>query len=431
MSAGDSMTHPFSRREWLIAALIAAVVAGVVVYALVPRPTYLDSYYHYNAAARLAQGDGLTDLTLWTYLGLPPDLTLPATVTPSHLYWMPMSALLSGAAMAAFGVSMDAAQIPMVTCLAGALLVAVLAGGWVTQTRRGAWLALALAAASGGFVDMWGEIDTFAPYALFGGLALAAMVAGRDRGRLWLWAAAGILGGLGHLTRSDGLLLPIVGVLAALTAPRRRLLSAVAVAAGYGITMAPVVRAHDGRRRRAPAAGRIADRVLDRLRADFRVSVANAEPRRRRHRAAAAIAGRAAADQPRRVRRRAGQSAAVAVHAVGIVPRSPACMDHSRAVRAGAACRDDVRVRVAGGARRIVPRRCGACPVVGGADGVWRQCARAAVEPASTAPRHAELDRGCGSRAADRRLYDRVVDDAGIGRRARVHRGDPALRFRR
>lgn len=239
MSAGDSMTHPFSRREWLIAALIAAVVAGVAVYALVSRPTYLDSYYHYNAAARLAQGDGLTDLTLWTYLGLPPDLTLPATVTPSHLYWMPMSALLSGAAMAAFGVSMDAAQIPMVTCLAGALLVAVLAGGWVTQTRRGAWLALALAAASGGFVDMWGEIDTFAPYALFGGLALTAMVAGRDRGRLWLWAAAGILGGLGHLTRSDGLLLPIVGVLAALTAPRRRLLSAVAVAAGYGITMAP------------------------------------------------------------------------------------------------------------------------------------------------------------------------------------------------
>ncbi|MBC6957332.1 MAG: hypothetical protein DWB44_14260, partial [Chloroflexi bacterium] len=66
------MTHPFSRREWLIAALIAAVVAGVAVYALVSRPTYLDSYYHYNAAARLAQGDGLTDLTLWTYLGLPP-----------------------------------------------------------------------------------------------------------------------------------------------------------------------------------------------------------------------------------------------------------------------------------------------------------------------------------------------------------------------
>lgn len=233
------MSHPFSRRDWLVAGVIAVAVAVVLVYALVPRPTYLDSYYHYNAAARFARGEGLTDSALWTYLGLPPDLALPATVTPSHLYWMPMSALLSGVSMAVFGVSMDAAQIPIAACLAGALLVAVLAGGWVTQARRGAWLALALAILSGGFVDVWGEIDTFAPYALFGGLALAAVVAGRESGRLWLWAAAGVLGGLGHLTRSDGLLLPIVGVLAALTAPRRRFMYAAAVVFGYLLTMAP------------------------------------------------------------------------------------------------------------------------------------------------------------------------------------------------
>ncbi|MBK9125682.1 MAG: glycosyltransferase family 39 protein [Chloroflexi bacterium] len=233
------MTHPFLRRDWFIAALAAVIAAVVIVYMLVPRPTYLDSYYHYNAAARLAQGDGLTDMALWTHLGLPPELVLPATVTPSHLYWMPMSALLSGVSMAVFGVSMDAAQIPMAVCFAGALLVAVLAGGWVTQTRRGTWLALALAILSGGFVDVWGEIDTFAPYALFGGLALAAMIAARERGRVWLWAAAGVLGGLGHLTRSDGLLLPIVGVLAALSAPRGRYVSAAAVAVGYLLTMAP------------------------------------------------------------------------------------------------------------------------------------------------------------------------------------------------
>ena len=51
---GVTMIHPFTRRDWGIAAVCALLIAFVTVRALVPRPTYLDSFYHYNAAARLA-----------------------------------------------------------------------------------------------------------------------------------------------------------------------------------------------------------------------------------------------------------------------------------------------------------------------------------------------------------------------------------------
>ena len=231
------MIHPFSRRDWGIAAVCALLIAFVTVRALVPRPTYLDSFYHYNAAARLASGYGLTDRYVWVYLGLPPDAAQPITETPSHLYWMPMTSLLAGGFMAVFGQSFAVAQVPMALCLAGALLMAALAGGWIGGERRHAVLALVLMAASGTFADFWGEIDTFAPYALVGSAALAAIVMARERGRMAWWLVAGLLCGAGHLTRSDGLLLLIVALIVVLTSPRKA--GAAGLAAGYLAVMLP------------------------------------------------------------------------------------------------------------------------------------------------------------------------------------------------
>jgi 4-amino-4-deoxy-L-arabinose transferase-like glycosyltransferase len=73
--------------------------------------------------------------------------------------------------------------------------------------RRHALVALLVTACGGYFFNYWGEIDTFAPYALIGSSGLAALGLGAERGD-WRWfAVAGLLAGLGHLTRSDGLLL--------------------------------------------------------------------------------------------------------------------------------------------------------------------------------------------------------------------------------
>ena len=105
--------------------------------------------------------------------------------------------------------------------------------GWrIGGTARHAWVAGLLTLFSGFYTKFWGEIDTFAPYALVGSLCLVVMGVGRSdltaRPPLHsmerasrhtpqrlrrLWLIAGALAGLGHLTRADGLLLLIVGAL--------------------------------------------------------------------------------------------------------------------------------------------------------------------------------------------------------------------------
>jgi 4-amino-4-deoxy-L-arabinose transferase-like glycosyltransferase len=194
----------------------------------VQAPAYTDAHYHTNAATRVAAGQGLTELYLWTYLGAPD--ALPASgVFPSHLYWMPLTSLIAGAGMRVFGIDYAGAQTPNV------LLVAIMAGigywlGWrLGGSRRHAWMAGLITLSGGFFARYWGVIDTFAPYAVAGAGCLALMGLGsttpqaqinahdaemhrRARIQPWVWWMAGIGAGLGHLTRADGLLLLLVGV---------------------------------------------------------------------------------------------------------------------------------------------------------------------------------------------------------------------------
>lgn len=199
-----------SRREWLIVMLVALIGSAMLVR-IVVRPTYTDSFYHYNAAERLATGHGLTDTYLWTYIGQPEPTDTPVLITPSHLYWMPLTSILSGVSMALLGVDYRNAQIPLILCFAGAIVIAYHLGRRLGGTRRHAILAAWLTLFSAFFVRFWGEIDTFAPYALFGSMCLVALGYGLEyRSARW-FAIAGIMAGLGHLTRSDGLLLALVG----------------------------------------------------------------------------------------------------------------------------------------------------------------------------------------------------------------------------
>ena len=87
---------PMSRRDYLLFALVA-LIAAVVIVRLIQAPGYADAYYHFNAATRLASGQGLTDAYVWTYIGAPDRLPMP-----SHLYWMPLTSVIAGISMALF-----------------------------------------------------------------------------------------------------------------------------------------------------------------------------------------------------------------------------------------------------------------------------------------------------------------------------------------
>ncbi len=261
-----------NRRSFALFALIA-LVGAVLITRLIAAPGYTDVYYHLNAANRFASGQGLTDPYVWTYIGALDHLPMP-----SHLYWMPLTSLVAGISMKVFNApgNYAVAQLPFVLMFAATACVGYWLGWRIGGTSRHAWVAGLLTLFSGFYTKFWGEIDTFAPYALFGSLALVVMGLGLmdlvgagfkpaptgdvngarravpRRRIVIIWFAAGALSALGHLTRADGLLLVIVGAMVIVWMgaqkqmgrhaglPLQRILIAlVALAAGYLLVMLP------------------------------------------------------------------------------------------------------------------------------------------------------------------------------------------------
>jgi len=200
--------------------LSLAVRLGVAL--LIRRPGYMDAAYYAAGAVRLAQSGGLSEPFIWNYLDDPTGIP-----HPGFLYWMPFPSLLAAPLAALFPDSFFTLQLPF--ALLSALLPLVAFGlAWeVTGRRRTAWLAGLLTLFSGFFFPYWPLPETFAPFALFGSLAL--WLAGcrmqdarrrmQDAGR---WLLVGLLVGLAHLTRADGILLLPVVILPLLARPKSR-----------------------------------------------------------------------------------------------------------------------------------------------------------------------------------------------------------------
>lgn len=202
------------RFEHVAASMLLLLISFGVVYAFNDQPAYTDAYYHYNGATRLAEGAGFTETYLWNFINAPDEL--PAS---SHRYWMPATSVVSWLGMIFVGVHYAAAQVGLAFCLWGASLLAYFLAWDIGGTRRHAWLVSLLVPFNLFFTGNWGQTDTFAPYALFGAGALAAMgYATHNERRVFLWwMLAGAMAALGHLTRTDGLILLLIGWIILLT----------------------------------------------------------------------------------------------------------------------------------------------------------------------------------------------------------------------
>jgi len=204
--------------------------------AVIRHPGYTDAYYYFNAGQRLAQGKGLTDAALWTYIGAPAGLPVP-----SHLYWMPLTSLVSALPML-IAPTFDAAQIAYVPLFTALVLIATWLGQRVGGTRRAGWLAGLVMLFSGYFMPFWFTSDAFALYGVVGAAALIGMGRARESGS-WRWyALSGLCIGLAHLTRNDGLLLlPVLWIVALWPAHplRSRLIGAGTGTVAYLLVMTP------------------------------------------------------------------------------------------------------------------------------------------------------------------------------------------------
>jgi len=205
-----------SRRHWDLPLLLGlSLLTRLVAAALIPRPGYMDTAYYAAGAVRLAQGGGLSEPFIWNYLDDPAGLP-----HPGFLYWMPLPSLLAAPFAALLPGSFLALQFPF--ALLSALLPPIAYGLALgaTDRRCTAWLAGLLTLFSGFFFPYWTLPETFAPFALFGALAL--WLGGRRGLGGGGWLLVGALVGLAHLTRADGLLLLPVVALALLLFPSPR-----------------------------------------------------------------------------------------------------------------------------------------------------------------------------------------------------------------
>jgi 4-amino-4-deoxy-L-arabinose transferase-like glycosyltransferase len=192
---------------------LLSLAVRLVVASSIARPGYMDVAYYAAGAVRLAEGGGLSELFLWNYLDDPAGLP-----RPGFLYWMPLPAIVGAPFAVLFSGSFFALQLPFALLSALLPLLAYVVAWEAFGRRRAAWLAALFTLFSGYFVPYWSLPETFAPFALFGGLAL--WLAGRQRPQderemreAGYWLLIGVLTGLAHLTRADGvLILPVVAL---------------------------------------------------------------------------------------------------------------------------------------------------------------------------------------------------------------------------
>lgn len=230
------------RRRDLLLVVGLSLLVNAVAALLTSGPGYVDDSYYFNGGLRIATGAAqwpeLLEPYFWNYAAAPD--ALPA---PGFAYWQPLPSLLAalGIGMLRFLPPFRAAQVAFTLI---ATLIPVFAYLLAEQLgdRRHARVAGLLAVFSGVYVRYWSLPESFTPFAVSTSAALLLAGLGRQRGRWWTWLAAGVCGALAHLSRADGLLVPVVAGLVALlsgTPPRRRLGHALLVVLGYGLTMAP------------------------------------------------------------------------------------------------------------------------------------------------------------------------------------------------
>lgn len=206
----------------------------VAAAAFVRTPGYTDADYYFSIGRQLSQGSGFSQPFIWNYLAQPEGLPQPA-----HLYWMPLTSLLASIPLWLFGGGFRSAQVLFV------LLAAALPGLTVLVARRlGApptqqLYAALLAIFPGYFLPFLVTTDAFGLYALLGMSALLALEILSRLGGMRRALLAGLLIGLCHLTRADGLLLLLPAAWAIWTAKENRGLLTLSLFVGYIAIMGP------------------------------------------------------------------------------------------------------------------------------------------------------------------------------------------------
>ena len=178
-------------------------------------PGYMDADYYYAGGLRLAQGEGFSEEILWNYLDDPAGLP-----HPSHGYWMPFVSILAAAGMVVTGQTRFATARLVFILAAAAVPPLTGALSWkLTGRKNCALLAAILACLPAFYLPFLPITDAFGVSMLLGGAFFLVLPAASNtnptsRSIMIRSFVLGLLAGLMHLTRADGVLWVLVALLA-------------------------------------------------------------------------------------------------------------------------------------------------------------------------------------------------------------------------
>ena len=171
-------------------------------------PGYMDADYYLANARLLLHGHGFYEPYIWNYLTNP-----TAIPTEAFTYWMPLTSLLATASMIVFRSEAFLASRILLILIAAAIppLTAYLCM-LLTENRTKANLAGLLAILPGFYLTFLTTTDSFGLYMLLGGIFIILVQRLFSNKHLSMAAIGlGVVAGLLHLSRADGLVWLITG----------------------------------------------------------------------------------------------------------------------------------------------------------------------------------------------------------------------------
>lgn len=218
-------------KDYLIISLLsAAVLSSITTFQAAPG--YMDAEYYFGMGLRIAKYGKFTEPYLWNYLN-----GVSVIPHPGFTYWMPLPALLAAVGMWISGIfSFTAAKVGPIVIAAGVPAVVMAITFRLTEKRLAAWLAGLFAIFPAFYSIFLTTTDSFGMMMLLGGLFLLIAL-GEDSWRSFL--VLGILTGLMHLTRPDGLLWFAGGFLLVWKSGKEQGKKGVCLLAGYLLIMGP------------------------------------------------------------------------------------------------------------------------------------------------------------------------------------------------
>lgn len=225
----------------------AGLLISISTAILETAPGYMDADYYFAGAKRISTGQGASEPYLWNYLNDP--AALPA---PSFAYWMPLVSLVSSAGLGLFpALDFWGARIPLILLASVIPALTAMLSLRLSARPAAARLAGILALFPGFYLAYLTSTDVFALEMVLGA-QFFLLVSGRNNKPSRLAETAkyiglGLIAGLLHLARADGILW--LGAALAAVIPSSRqvkraqvshlLVFMAAVLSGYLIVMAP------------------------------------------------------------------------------------------------------------------------------------------------------------------------------------------------